>query len=185
MRCVQTFWTAGQSLLDNGFGWPSPQLHLMSWALSCLSLRRNYKDVALYTDSEGYRVFIELLKLPYTEVTVCYDGLSCPQPHWAYPKMLTYSFQKEPFIHVDGDLHLPYRLESRIEQSALIAQNQENTDGTDHLVVITGRNHDSAGRLYFIFMEVGTSSVSKGCSPQNRLTYYPDEPSFEGRFFEL
>ena len=75
MRIVQTFWTDRQSLLENSFGWINPQFHLMSWALSCLSLRKNYDEVVLYTDSEGYRVFIELLKLPYTEVVVQYDGL--------------------------------------------------------------------------------------------------------------
>lgn len=42
----------------------------MSWALSCLSLRENYDDVAFYTDSNGYKVLIKLLKLPYTDVLV-------------------------------------------------------------------------------------------------------------------
>ncbi|WP_077153466.1 DUF6734 family protein [Bacteroides bouchesdurhonensis] len=125
MRIVQTFWTANNSLLENGFGWPHPQYHLMSWALSCLSLRENYNNVVFYTDSNGYKVFIELLKLPYTDVVVQYDDLSCPDIHWAYPKIFTYSLQKEPFIHVDGDIHLPCRLDASIESGALIAQNIE------------------------------------------------------------
>ena len=104
MRIVQTFWTANNSLLENGFGWSHPQYHLMSWALSCLSLRENYNNVVFYTDSNGYKVFIELLKLPYTDVVVQYDDLPCPDIHWAYPKIFTYSLQKEPFIHVDGDV---------------------------------------------------------------------------------
>ena len=132
MRIVQTFWTDRQSLLENSFGWINPQFHLMSWALSCLSLRKNYDEVVLYTDSEGYRVFIELLKLPYTEVVVQYDGLQCPRPHWAYPKMLTYSLQKKPFVHVDGDLYIPHRLDKKIEQSGLIAQNVETGTGYYH-----------------------------------------------------
>ena len=41
MRIVQTFWTDRQSLLENSFGWINPQFHLMSWALSCLSLRKH------------------------------------------------------------------------------------------------------------------------------------------------
>lgn len=125
MRIVQTFWTADKSLLENGFGWSHPQYHLMSWALSCLSLRENYDDVVLYTDSNGYKVFIGLLKLPYTEVVIQYDGLPCPDIHWAYPKMLTYSLQEKPFIHIDGDVHLSHRLDSSIECGALIAQNKE------------------------------------------------------------
>ena len=91
MKIVQTFWTARRPLLEHSFGWLSPQCHLMAWALSCLSLREHYDNVVLYADSEGCRVFAELLKLPYTEVVAAYDSLSIPDVHWAYPKLLTYS----------------------------------------------------------------------------------------------
>lgn len=125
MKVVQTFWTGNKSLLSNGFGWMTPQYHLMSWALSCLSIKEHYEDVVLYTDSNGYKVFAELLELPYKEVIVQYDNLSCPEPHWAYPKIVTYSLQKEPFIHVDGDVYLPKRLSHDVEAGGLIAQNLE------------------------------------------------------------
>ena len=107
MKIVQTFWHGNNSLLDNSFGWMNPQYHLMSWALSCLSLKDNYQNIVLYTDSHGYEIFAEQLKLPYTDIIIQYDNLTCPEPHWAYPKLLTYSLQKEPFIHVDGDVYLP------------------------------------------------------------------------------
>lgn len=125
MKIAQTLWTAKKSLLEHGFGWNHPQYHLMSWALSCLSLREHYDNVVFYTDSNGYKILIELLKLPYTDVLVQYDDLQCPDIHWAYPKMLTYSLQQEPFIHVDGDVHLPHRLNASIESGGLIVQNIE------------------------------------------------------------
>lgn len=125
MKVVQTFWTGKKSLLENSFGWVNPQYHLMSWALSCLSLKEHYENVVLYTDSNGYKVFVELLELPYKDVIVHYDNLNCPEPHWAYPKIVTYSLQDEPFIHVDGDVYLPERLNHNIEKSGLIAQNLE------------------------------------------------------------
>ena len=62
MRIVQTFWTAGRDSLTHGFGWTHPEYfrlrlseakNLMSWALSCLSLREHYDEVALYTDAQG------------------------------------------------------------------------------------------------------------------------------------
>ena len=65
------------------------------------------------------------MKLPYTDIIIQYDNLTCPEPHWAYPKLLTYSLQKEPFIHVDGDVYLPNKLDNTIEMSELIAQNKE------------------------------------------------------------
>ena len=125
MKIVQTFWHGNNSLLDNSFGWMNPQYHLMSWALSCLSLKDNYQNIVLYTDSHGYEIFAEQLKLPYTDIIIQYDNLTCPEPHWAYPKLLTYSLQKEPFIHVDGDVYLPNKLDNTIEMSELIAQNKE------------------------------------------------------------
>ena len=128
MKVVQTFWTCNRSLLEHNFWWKDPQCHLMSWALSCLSLRENYDEVVLYTDSNGYKVFGELLQLPYTDIVVQYDNLQCPEPHWAYAKLLTYSLQKEPFIHVDGDVYLPRRLDASIESAGLIAQNREISD---------------------------------------------------------
>ena len=106
MKIVQTFWHGNNSLLDNSFGWMNPQYHLMSWALSCLSLKDNYQNIVLYTDSHGYEIFAEQLKLPYTDIIIQYDNLTCPEPHWAYPKLLTYSLQKEPFIHVDGTVFI-------------------------------------------------------------------------------
>lgn len=125
MKIVQTFWTCNHSLLEHCFGWQNPQFHLMSWALSCLSLREHYEEVVLYTDTNGYRVFGELLKLPYTDIVVQYDNLPCPEQHWAYPKLLTYSLQEKPFLHVDGDVFLPYRLPQEIESAGLVAQNWE------------------------------------------------------------
>ena len=64
MRIVQTFWTAGQDPLKHAFGWLHPEYNLMSWALSCLSLREHYDEVALYTDSEGKRILIDKLRFP-------------------------------------------------------------------------------------------------------------------------
>ena len=125
MRIVQTFWTAGQDPLKHSFGWSHPQYNLMSWALSCLSLREHYDDVELYTDSAGYHILIEVLGLPYTKTHVVFDDFKCLPHHWALAKIKTYSMQTEPFIHVDGDVYLPQPLPKEIENAPLVAQNRE------------------------------------------------------------
>lgn len=125
MRIVQTFWTAGRDPLKHPFGWAHPEYNLMSWALSCLSLREHYDEVALYTDREGYDVLINKLHLPYTEVNVVYDENLCLPHHWAYAKIKTYSMQKKPFLHVDGDVYLPQPVPEDILNAPLIAQNRE------------------------------------------------------------
>ena len=125
MKVVQTFWSGRKKILEDGYGWQSPKHHIMSWALSSLCLRENYNEVVLYTDSTGYIVFHEALQLPYTRYEVLYDGIKCKPEHWAYPKLITYSLQEKPFIHVDGDVFLSHRLNQEIESRGLIAQNRE------------------------------------------------------------
>lgn len=125
MRIVQTFWTAGRDPLKHPFGWAHPEYNLMSWALSCLSLREHYDEVALYTDQEGYDVLINKLHLPYTEVNVIYDENLCLPHHWAYAKIKTYSMQTKPFLHVDGDVYLPQAIPEDVLNAPLIAQNRE------------------------------------------------------------
>lgn len=125
MRMIQTFWTAGRAPLQYGFGWPHPEYNLMSWALSCLSLREHYEEVELYTDSVGRHVLIDLLGLPYTKVHVVLDDFQCLPHHWALAKIKTYSMQTEPFIHVDGDVYLPKPLPKEILEAPLVAQNRE------------------------------------------------------------
>ena len=124
LRAVQTFWSAGKSLLTDSFGWNLPEYHLMSWALSCVTLKRYADEVVLYTDMEGKKILVEQLGLPYTDVVV-YENITCPAKHWAYPKIVTYSLQKEPFLHVDGDVYLSKPLSLAICDAPLIAQNKE------------------------------------------------------------
>ncbi len=125
MKCIQTFWTAKQDPLIYSFGWTHPEYNLMSWALSCLSLREHYDDVELYTDSAGYHVLIEVLKLPYTKTHVIFDDFDCLPQHWALSKIKTYSLQTEPFLHIDGDIYLPHPLPEDLMHAPLIAQNKE------------------------------------------------------------
>ena len=125
MKIIQTFWTAGQDPLKHGFGWTHPEYNLMSWALSCLSLREHYDEVELYTDSAGYHILIEVLQLPYTKTHVIFDDFQCLPHHWALSKIKTYSLQTDPFLHIDGDIYVPNRIPEVIAESPLVAQNRE------------------------------------------------------------
>lgn len=125
MKVVQTFWSGGKNPLTDSYGWLSPQYNLMSWVLSCLSLKENYDEVVMYTDSAGYAILSKLLGLPYSEFILQYDNFVCPENQWAYAKIFTYSLQDKPFIHVDGDVYLPERLKLNVEKGDIITQNKE------------------------------------------------------------
>lgn len=102
----------------------------MSWALSCLCLKERFGEVELYTDDVGKKWLSDVLMLPYDNVHNVYDQSLCLPHHWAYAKIKTYSLQKEPFLHVDGDVFVPHPFAKDIEDAALVGQNLEY--GTAH-----------------------------------------------------
>jgi hypothetical protein len=133
MKIIQSYWSLPASTQEtdidgrsNG-GYINSRFNYMSWALSCLTLRRFYKDVELITDQKGKVLLIDTLKLPYTKVTVCLDELNHYHPKlWAIGKIKAYQLQKEPFLHVDGDIFIwkPFGDEI-LNRQALIVQNME------------------------------------------------------------
>lgn len=126
MRIVQSFWCCNQDPLYNKAGWLAPEYNLMGWALSCLQLKKYYSNVTLYTDSLSAKILLDKLFLPYDEVYICFDELrGYQQQLWALPKILTYSFQDKPFLHVDGDVFVWEKFSDSLLKSRLIAQNLE------------------------------------------------------------
>ncbi len=129
MKIVQTFWSGGKEIespLKISGGWISPEYHWMSWALSCLLLRRLYDQVELYTDEIGKRILVDILQLPYTDVHVVFDDSFVIHPKlFSLAKIHTYSLQEEPFVHVDGDLFLWKPLPESVMNAGLIASNPE------------------------------------------------------------
>lgn len=126
MNYIQTFYPQGKPVLENGYGWLRPEYNLMSWALSCLQLRKIYDHVDLYTDNMGKNILIDELGLPYNKVYTDFNEYDQIDQHlWALPKIYTYSKQQNPFLHIDGDVYLFDKLPEKFNQSELIAQNME------------------------------------------------------------
>ena len=98
----------------------------MSWALSCLQLRKFYDEVELVTDSEGADLLINKLHLPYTSCKPVLDKLVDENPAvWALGKIAAYEAQEVPFIHVDGDIYIWKPFPKRIEEADIAVQNVE------------------------------------------------------------
>lgn len=125
MKAIQTMWCGDRKLIRSPFWWREAEYNLISWALSCMSLRKGLGGVTLYADSEGAKVLVEKLKLPYTEVVVNYDGFDCLTCHWALAKVRTYSLQTEPFVHIDGDIYMPKPMKANLLSAGLLTQNRE------------------------------------------------------------
>jgi len=127
MKIVQTSWSCTQdNLLKFNAGWYAPEYNLMGWALSCLQLKKYYKDVTLYADNVSARMLIDTLQLPYTELVCDLDKLNNIHPKlWALPKIDTYSRQDSPFLHVDGDAFIWKPFDEQLLSGGLITQNLE------------------------------------------------------------
>jgi Txe/YoeB family toxin of Txe-Axe toxin-antitoxin module len=127
MKIIQSFWSCNkQNLITNNFGWYASEYHIMSWALSCLQLRKYYNEVVLYADTVSAKLLIDILQLPYTKIECKLDSLNNYHPQlWALPKLYAYSQQDEPFLHVDGDVFIWKPFNQQLLHSDLIAQNME------------------------------------------------------------
>jgi len=136
MRIIQSFWSKPiNSKFENNLlnrssgGWRSKKVFYMAWALSCLQLKRVYPNIELelVTDSEGKKVLIDRMKLPYDSVSLELDGLNeYDENLWAIGKIRTYNLQKEPFIHVDGDVFIWGNILDGTFQKELCAQSIDN-----------------------------------------------------------
>lgn len=127
MNIIQTLHMYnGASLLRDNGGWYAPEYHLMSWALSCLQIKKYYDKIQLYSDAQCAEVLVNLLQLPYDRVKTLPDNFSLPHKDlWALPKIYTYSLQEEPFLHIDGDVFIFRAFSPKLLQQSLIAQNEE------------------------------------------------------------
>ncbi|MFA0961132.1 DUF6734 family protein [Roseivirga sp. BDSF3-8] len=133
-KIIQSFWTKPffQNKAESAEhrlkgGWPSEKYNYLSWAFSCLQLKKFYNQVELYTDDYGKYLLIDQLQLPYDKVSTRLNDLDeYGTDLWAIGKVYTYSLQKEPFIHVDGDVFLWEKLPHHLDNAPLVSQNIEN-----------------------------------------------------------
>jgi hypothetical protein len=120
---VQTFWIDPH---DHDGGWLKRKFSYYSWALSCIMLKKNFGKVILHTDTKGADLLIGDLDLPYSEVRLSLDSFESPwHSAWAQKKLYTYSLQKDPFVHIDGDAYLFSSFEGTLNLAELVAQNLE------------------------------------------------------------
>lgn len=126
MKAIQTLWCGDRELKYSAFWWNNAEYNLMSWALSCMSIKEQSGKITLYTDSKGAQMLVDKLRLPYDEVIVNLDDFHCLSCHWALAKVKTYSLQTEPFIHIDGDIFLPCPLSEEVLRGRIITQNKES-----------------------------------------------------------
>ena len=107
MKIIQALWfNHTKNEINYSADWLDVRYHLMSWALSILSLKKYSNPVELLTDSIGCDLLIDKLVLPYSNVNLVFDSFenSSANKFWALKKIYSYSIHNEPFVFVDGDV---------------------------------------------------------------------------------
>lgn len=127
MEIVQTLYLSEEKdPYKDGCGWIKPEYNAMSWALSCLQLKKVYGKVTLYANKRAASFLLEELHLPYDNVVLFPETYKLPHPElWALPKIWTYSLQQKPFLHIDGDVFLFDKLSEDLVSGDVVGQNIE------------------------------------------------------------
>jgi hypothetical protein len=122
MRAVWSFWN-WPFAARTGRSWHSPMHHLLAWGLSLSCARRHYPDTMLVTDSAGKKLLVDSLGLEFAEVSTELDRLRDADPGWwALGKLIAYSIQDRPFIHIDTDVFLWKPLPPEAAEAPVLAQ---------------------------------------------------------------
>ena len=126
MRAVWSFWSRPFPVHRSNI-WCKPLHHLLAWGLSVQAARRHYPETVLITDRPGKKLLVDQLGLPFAEVSTELERLHDADPGWwALGKLVAYSIQDRPFVHIDSDVFLWKPLSNHIVESPVFAQFPEH-----------------------------------------------------------
>jgi uncharacterized protein DUF6734 len=127
MRAVWSFWSRPFEAHKHRM-WATPLCHVLSWGVSVNAARRHYPETVLITDRAGKRLLVDRLGLPFTAVSTELERLNNVHPDWwALGKLVAYSMQDRPFVHIDSDVFLWKALPPDVAGAPVFAQCPEYT----------------------------------------------------------
>ena len=122
MRAVWSFWSKAFKAYI-GRIWREPQHHLLAWGLSLRLARQHFSETQLVTDTAGKAMLVDELDLEFDHVSTDLDRLSDADPGWwALGKLVAYSLQDRPFLHLDTDVFLWKALPPALTSAPVFAQ---------------------------------------------------------------
>jgi len=128
VRAVWSWWSKPYDA-GRGFCWRKPIHHLLAWGQSFRLVQAHYPETVLVTDGPGRALLVDKLGLPFTHVSTELDRLRDADPRlWALSKLVAYSLQDKPFVHLDSDVFLWRPLPARVTSAPVLAQHPETGD---------------------------------------------------------
>jgi hypothetical protein len=125
MRSVWSFWSKPFQAHRHA-SWCTPLHHLLAWGLSVRTASRHYPETVLITDKPGKSLLVDRLGLEFAHVSTELECLNnVDVGWWALGKLLAYSLQDRPFVHLDSDVFLWKPLPLDVTESPVFTQNPE------------------------------------------------------------
>ncbi len=122
MRAVWSFWSKPYREA-RGRTWREPRHHLLAWGLSLRLARAHFDETMLVTDEDGRELLVEQLGLRFDVVSTELERLGDVDPGWwALGKLVAYSVQDRPFVHLDTDVFLWRALPAALMTAAVFTQ---------------------------------------------------------------
>jgi hypothetical protein len=114
-----------QSAFTNKAGFTTFKDFLYTTSLSVLCASRQFKEVEFISDDWGINMFKEI-DIPVTSYSTRLNEMKhVSRFFWAYGKLIAYTDQKVPFVHMDNDVFLWEALPERILNAELCFQSTE------------------------------------------------------------
>jgi len=106
--------------------WRNAYYFFLGWVLSVTVSRAHFLKVELCTDYLGAYLLCDVLGLEFDEVSIFPDTLDgVDEGWWAAGKLMAYSMQNEPFVHLDQDVILWKPIPRQLERLDVIGQSPE------------------------------------------------------------
>ena len=131
LGAVWSFWSLPYDNLHKR-RWLDDEFHLLSWSLSVMCAAEHFDELRLVTDTDGARLLVDRLELPFTAVSTTLDGLPAGSHRWwVLGKLRAYLEQELPFLHIDSDVYVWKALPGPHQSADVIAQHPEPAPPND------------------------------------------------------
>ena len=132
-KAIYSYWNPQR----NGAGFNSVKDFLCMFSLSVMVSKDHFEEIEVYTDNWGV-LLLDGIDLPIV-VNNKLEELNkkkVPNDFWAYPKIVSYAEQKEPFIHIDNDVIMWDGIRKSALDKSYIFQSIEEFDKYTHYAPI-------------------------------------------------
>lgn len=127
MKAVYTLWSSPGAAINQGFRTDRELCNTLCLSLLKIKEQPGISGTILVCNSAAKEVVIDKYNLPFDEVKCELDSLDELDPDlWAYAKIVSYSLQDEPFIHIDNDVIIWEQLPDQFLTAPLGFQNRED-----------------------------------------------------------